>query len=45
LPELLKLKYFAIIDAEKILGGVSQIRSTFLGLQKNLYRSCEKKIA
>ena len=37
LPVLLKLKYKAISDAEKILGGVEAIRKTFFGFQKNLY--------
>jgi len=37
LPKLLNLKYHAIADAEKILGGVEKIRSTFFNFQKNLY--------
>ncbi|HVZ12259.1 MAG TPA: DEAD/DEAH box helicase family protein [Patescibacteria group bacterium] len=37
LPDLLNLKYEAISDAEKILGGVDNIRSTFFDFQKNLY--------
>ncbi len=37
LPKLLNLKYHAIADAEKILGGVEKIRSTFFDFQKNLY--------
>jgi len=37
LPVLLNLKYNAIADAEKILGGVEKIRETFFGFQKNLY--------
>lgn len=37
LPVLLNLKYHAIADAEKILGGVDRIRSTFFDFQKNLY--------
>ncbi|OGM11933.1 restriction endonuclease subunit R [Candidatus Woesebacteria bacterium RBG_16_34_12] len=37
LPVLLNLKYQAIADAEKILGGVDKIRETFFGFQKNLY--------
>jgi len=37
LPILLNLKYNAIADAEKILGGVEKIRSMFFGFQKNLY--------
>lgn len=39
LPILLNLKYNAIADAEKILGGVEKIRETFFGFQKNLYAS------
>lgn len=38
LPELLKLKYHAVSDAEKLLGGVAKIRSLFFGFQKALYR-------
>ena len=37
LPKLLNLKYHAIADAEKILGGVEKIRATFFDFQKNLY--------
>ena len=37
LPVLLNLKYNAIADAEKILGGVEKIRAMFFGFQKNLY--------
>jgi len=37
LPVLLNLKYNAIADAEKILGGVEKIRDLFFGFQKNLY--------
>ncbi len=37
LPQLLNLKYQAITDAERILGGVERIRSTFFDFQKNLY--------
>ena len=37
LPVLLNLKYQAIADAVKILGGVDRIRDTFLGFQKVLY--------
>ncbi len=37
LPILLNLKYHAIADAEKVLGGVEKIRSTFFDFQKNLY--------
>lgn len=37
LPQLLNLKYHAISDAEKTLGGVELIRSTFFNLQRYLY--------
>ncbi|MBI2596775.1 DEAD/DEAH box helicase family protein [Candidatus Daviesbacteria bacterium] len=37
LPQLLNLKYQAITDAERILGGVERIRSTFFNFQRNLY--------
>ena len=37
LPDLLTLKYQAIRDAEEILGGVENIRSTFIDFQKYLY--------
>lgn len=37
LPVLLNLKYQAIADAVRILGGVDRIRDTFLGFQKVLY--------
>ena len=37
LPDLLTLKYQALSDAEEILGGVDNIRSTFIGFQKHLY--------
>lgn len=37
LPDLLTLKYQAISDAEEILGGVDNIRATFIDFQKYLY--------
>jgi len=37
IPDLLKLKYNAIDDAERTLGGVDKIRSTFFDFQKYLY--------
>lgn len=37
LPKLLELKYHAISDAAEILGGVEQIRQTFISFQKYLY--------
>jgi len=37
LPMLLNLKYHAIADAEKALGGVDAIRSMFIGFQRFLY--------
>jgi type I restriction enzyme R subunit len=39
LPQLLNLKYHAISDAEKTLGGVDMIRSLFFNFQKELYKS------
>lgn len=38
LPQLLNLKYHAIADAEKELGGVEAIRASFFEFQKELYR-------
>ena len=37
LPDLLKIKYFAINDATELLGGVSKIRLTFIDFQKHLF--------
>jgi len=37
LPKLLNLKYHAIADAEKSLGGVINIRELFFNLQERLY--------
>jgi type I restriction enzyme R subunit len=37
LPILLNLKYHAIADAEKVLGGVDDIRSIFFNFQNKLY--------
>lgn len=37
LPGLLNLKYHAISDAERTLGGVENIRATFFNFQKKLY--------
>lgn len=37
LPDLLTLKYQALNDAEEILGGVDNIRTTFIDFQKYLY--------
>lgn len=37
LPQLLNLKYHAILDAERNLGGVELIRSNFFNFQKKLY--------
>ena len=39
LPDLLTLKYKAISDAIRELGGISKIRDTFIGFQKHLYQS------
>jgi type I restriction enzyme R subunit len=37
LPELLKLKYFALDDAKKLLGTIDTIRNMFIGFQQHLY--------
>ncbi|MBU4486845.1 MAG: DEAD/DEAH box helicase family protein, partial [Candidatus Delongbacteria bacterium] len=37
IPDLLKIKYFAITDATELLGGVDRIRATFIKFQKHLY--------
>jgi type I restriction enzyme R subunit len=37
LPDLMALKYSAIADAAKALGGVERIRDVFIGFQKFLY--------
>ncbi|MDD4983552.1 MAG: DEAD/DEAH box helicase family protein [Candidatus ainarchaeum sp.] len=37
LPDLLKIKYFAITDATELLGGVNKIRATFINFQKHLF--------
>ena len=37
LPGLLELKYGNVNDASAQLGGVSQIRETFVGFQQHLY--------
>ena len=37
LPHLLELKYQAVADAAKQLGGVSRISDAFVGFQKDLY--------
>ena len=37
LPNLLKIKYFAIKDATELLGGVDRIRATFINFQKYLF--------
>jgi type I restriction enzyme, R subunit len=37
LPELLKLKYQALADAQSLLGNVDTIRSMFINFQKHLY--------
>ena len=39
LPDLLTLKYQALSDAEEILGGVDNIKTTFIDFQKYLYES------
>jgi type I restriction enzyme R subunit len=42
LPQLLNLKYHAIADAEKELGGVEKIRSNFFAFQKELYSNFQQ---
>ncbi len=37
LPDLLKIKYYAIKDAVNSLGGVNKIKDTFINFQKHLY--------
>ena len=37
LPDLLKLKYFALQDALDRLGDVKSIKQLFVGFQKDLY--------
>ena len=37
LPTLLELKYHSITDAAEELGGVDQIKNTFISFQKYLY--------
>ncbi len=37
LPGLLNLKYHAILDEGRTLGGVDRIRATFFNFQKELY--------
>jgi len=37
IPDLLKIKYYAINDATKLLGGVNRIRETFFNFQKHLF--------
>jgi len=37
LPQLLALRYRAVNDAARELGGTARIRETFVGFQKHLY--------
>ena len=37
LPNLLKIKYYAINDATELLGGVQKIRETFINFQRHLF--------
>ena len=37
LPHLLSIKYRAVNDAARELGGIARIRETFIGFQKHLY--------
>ena len=43
LPQLLKLKYHTMDDAQKVLGNVENIRSTFFDFQKSLYKDTESR--
>lgn len=43
LPVLLNLKYHAISDAEKLLGGVENIRKNFFSFQRTLYLNVKEK--
>jgi type I restriction enzyme R subunit len=45
LPDLIRLKYHAVSDAEKKLGPASKIRSMFFAFQKSLYLDVNKKVA
>ncbi|MCG6535993.1 MAG: hypothetical protein L7F78_15140, partial [Syntrophales bacterium LBB04] len=42
LPDLLMLKYQTISDAAEMLGGVENIKATFIDFQKHLY---EQRVA
>lgn len=37
LPQLLSIRYRAVNDAARELGGIARIRDTFIGFQKHLY--------
>jgi type I restriction enzyme R subunit len=39
LPDLLELKYKAIVDAKRELGNIKSIRETFIGFQEHLYQA------
>ena len=39
LPDLLELKYKAILDAKRELGDIKSIRNTFISFQENLYKA------
>lgn len=45
LPDLIRLKYHAVSDAEKELGPASKIRSMFFAFQKVLYLNVNRKVA
>lgn len=45
LPELLKLKYFILLDAIRMLGSVERIRELFIGFQKELYVGWEMRVS
>ena len=37
IPDLLKIKYFTLNDATELLGGVKEIRATFIDFQQHLF--------
>jgi type I restriction enzyme R subunit len=45
IPDLIKLKYHAVTNAEEALGSVSKIRNTFFEFQKILYHYHQPKVA
>ena len=45
IPDIIKLKYHAVTNAEEALGSVSKIRNTFFEFQKILYHYHQPKVA